>query len=761
MKLSFPTFRYSRAKAYMGIFMLFFPFFIVFSFVSAGIYFSARQAQRQELLNRSTQGVLESADRINLAIQEAYELTFNFINNDFIMRLLPSPGKTRAEEGIDAIQLVRNLNYLRRSISSDVNTITLLTADGPLFNDRGRYAFEEYFDVLHIRKSGNSDHWRDIARQGPSLLLLPVDTVRGTTVVPVAVSRQIGESHWVLLSHIPASFFQNVIEGGKVLSGQTVLGFDRDGSIIVNTTGHNFSQDELSELIARSYRRSHVVDEQFNLGSETAHLAMARCVEGIRIAVFTPESLINSALRYDSSNQMMLMFFGLAMILFFMLTIFCAHRMYKPVRNVIQFVSAFQERTGIQMGFSSFYGLQFTEVNKFHDKTNKALYENLNQALTAMVCGSAIYDNAYLETAFLDLTGFEDTGISCMALRIQFNDTYFKNYTHEERETLFKSMTLNLTGILSTYFPCYVVEIAPCNFLCFFQCDDKDEQLWQKVNSALESLELLFQQNACTISCGLSRAHNSRNFIYPSAMEAITALRLVKENRSIGFAVFREETVSYSPAYTSRERNALLSLIKNSDKERSLSYVDAIIAQNREAILYEPLLQKIALAIFDTGLEHLYAMQADRQVILDLINAYPPLYYPHNEMVHRLKMFLASCIGVIKPPVIGNLEKVLDFIARHYQGELYLEIIAKHFSMNQKYLSRWFKDKMAIGINEYINQYRINKAKELLTETDKNVADIGNAVGFENRTTFFRSFKKMEGISPNDYRKMFGETRRS
>ncbi len=84
---------------------------------------------------------------------------------------------------------------------------------------------------------------------------------------------------------------------------------------------------------------------------------------------------------------------------------------------------------------------------------------------------------------------------------------------------------------------------------------------------------------------------------------------------------------------------------------------------------------------------------------------------------------------------------------------LYLDLIAQRVNMNPKYLSRVFKNKVGITITEYISMVRISKAKELLVKTNMKIEDIGTAVGFENRTTFFRLFKKIEGMPPNRYRK--------
>lgn len=53
---------------------------------------------------------------------------------------------------------------------------------------------------------------------------------------------------------------------------------------------------------------------------------------------------------------------------------------------------------------------------------------------------------------------------------------------------------------------------------------------------------------------------------------------------------------------------------------------------------------------------------------------------------------------------------------------------------------------------DYVNQVRISHAKEMLKKTDKKTYQIAQAVGYENAKYFFRVFKKMEGITPEQYR---------
>lgn len=63
-----------------------------------------------------------------------------------------------------------------------------------------------------------------------------------------------------------------------------------------------------------------------------------------------------------------------------------------------------------------------------------------------------------------------------------------------------------------------------------------------------------------------------------------------------------------------------------------------------------------------------------------------------------------------------------------------------------------FKQKTGENLTDYINNVRIEKARDILRNTNTKIGDIAGLVGLESRTTFLRVFKKLEGISPNEYR---------
>ena len=75
--------------------------------------------------------------------------------------------------------------------------------------------------------------------------------------------------------------------------------------------------------------------------------------------------------------------------------------------------------------------------------------------------------------------------------------------------------------------------------------------------------------------------------------------------------------------------------------------------------------------------------------------------------------------------------------------------------INKFYLSKIFKETYGTTVNNYLISKRITRAKQLLRFTDMTVDEIGVAVGMGDANYFSRMFRKVEGISPREYRKQW------
>lgn len=102
-------------------------------------------------------------------------------------------------------------------------------------------------------------------------------------------------------------------------------------------------------------------------------------------------------------------------------------------------------------------------------------------------------------------------------------------------------------------------------------------------------------------------------------------------------------------------------------------------------------------------------------------------------------------------------ERVIAMIHEQYMADISLESCADALGMNSYTLSKAFKQVTGINFIDYVTQIRIEKAKELLVNTNKKIHDVSEEVGYRHNY-FNRIFKKQVGMPPGVFRQMYQET---
>jgi AraC-like DNA-binding protein len=98
-----------------------------------------------------------------------------------------------------------------------------------------------------------------------------------------------------------------------------------------------------------------------------------------------------------------------------------------------------------------------------------------------------------------------------------------------------------------------------------------------------------------------------------------------------------------------------------------------------------------------------------------------------------------------------KVEKVIEYLHQNIHKKVTLQELSDLVHVSLFYLSRAFKNSTGYTVIEYFNKIKIDKAKELMIESDKKIKDIAQVVGFGDEFYFSRIFKKVEGISPSEF----------
>ena len=98
------------------------------------------------------------------------------------------------------------------------------------------------------------------------------------------------------------------------------------------------------------------------------------------------------------------------------------------------------------------------------------------------------------------------------------------------------------------------------------------------------------------------------------------------------------------------------------------------------------------------------------------------------------------------------IKEALTYIEQNFQNDISVEGIAEFCGLNRSYFGRIFKETVGRSPQEFLLNYRMVKASELLKLTDLSIGDVANAVGYPNQLHFSRAFKNVYGASPREWR---------
>ncbi|MGT2845648.1 helix-turn-helix transcriptional regulator [Streptococcus massiliensis] len=100
-----------------------------------------------------------------------------------------------------------------------------------------------------------------------------------------------------------------------------------------------------------------------------------------------------------------------------------------------------------------------------------------------------------------------------------------------------------------------------------------------------------------------------------------------------------------------------------------------------------------------------------------------------------------------------KIRSLIDYIGEHYQENLTIEHLANYCGYSATHFMNFFKKHLGVSCIEYLIQFRLRKAAELLQHSTISVLEIAQQIGFNNLSNFNRQFKKYYQMTPSQYRK--------
>lgn len=154
----------------------------------------------------------------------------------------------------------------------------------------------------------------------------------------------------------------------------------------------------------------------------------------------------------------------------------------------------------------------------------------------------------------------------------------------------------------------------------------------------------------------------------------------------------------------------------------------------REVLLYRQLLDAYKRSSYSEYLAHYALSLLAMEITADFVSGY--------------------ALG-LESSTYKHITEIMEWIRVNRIENLSVTRVAEVFNYNPNYLSGAFKKHTGVSLLDYITRTKIDFAKSLLLSSRDSVKDIANYVGFDDEKYFMKVFKKLEGVTPSQYRNAF------
>ncbi|MBP1993331.1 response regulator transcription factor [Paenibacillus eucommiae] len=254
-----------------------------------------------------------------------------------------------------------------------------------------------------------------------------------------------------------------------------------------------------------------------------------------------------------------------------------------------------------------------------------------------------------------------------------------------------------------------------------------------------------------SVSIGISRRFSEASYIQSVYLQTRDVLQLYfVEGKEKVFACEEHAALDPSAFVISREEeNRLKTELDRLNGEELQTTIRAIFARMRE--VRKPVENYIQACL---RLLHLIPTSSfgEGSPLYKQVLGFEELEEARQWFERFLQDHIERAKQTMRETYREEIMQLLLHMKSHYKQDLSLGQAAGLINMSESYLSFLFKKEMNVSFTEYLNQLRIEKAVELLLETELPSYRIAEEVGYENINYFGRVFKKQKGVSPQQYR---------
>lgn len=244
---------------------------------------------------------------------------------------------------------------------------------------------------------------------------------------------------------------------------------------------------------------------------------------------------------------------------------------------------------------------------------------------------------------------------------------------------------------------------------------------------------------------------------YHQAQEVLEDSFSGKSSRIVWYSERIQDNHTY--IYRPDTELQILNLVKGANQEDLQRILDGIYQENMKNRSLSPLILQVLLYdLCGTLVKLINQVPVNPQTLASIHEIAWKLgtHKTREEFTAIRNLLLQICQeqGTNRHSKQQNMIRAISgYIYANYDATwLGLASTAEQFGISVAYLSQLYKDQTGVNFSDDLEKYRMKKAKDLLLNKDLSIEDISTRTGYQSATAFRRAFKRVEGISPSEFR---------
>jgi two-component system, response regulator YesN len=380
-------------------------------------------------------------------------------------------------------------------------------------------------------------------------------------------------------------------------------------------------------------------------------------------------------------------------------------------------------------------------VSAFIDRLLKGEFSNINE-----ICVSTSY------------VGIDIEARQYLVLLLRVFESNDVNEFNEEIVQELNAVKILLLDVLGQNFSKVFSIDVDLQTMSVILCFDGDEDYRSAVSGIIKEIfDKFCDQYNSKILFGLGNTYKDPMEIWRSYQEAMETLNYVQMHSNSKISWFDDiprDTQGYY--YPLDYEQQIINHIKTGDSVNLIKILVIIKEENfKNRNLTTTMCHGLYYEIKGT-LTKLIAQIPQARELLERIEKFEYRKAPENDFQQLFAVLEELCKTVVNRKSDRNLRiinQIVDFIKANYMNkDLGLTVVASEFKLSEGYLSYFFKEQTGRHFTDYVEQIRMDEACNLLMNTQLNINEIFDKVGYNSAQSFRRAFKRIKGVSPNTMR---------